>query len=361
MQVQTEQQPEVNPNVIQVDQTEYNASCQKYEKLANLRLRNSDTIVLGGYGCFIKVSNDAFVVEYQKPHEPGVNKLLKLSRGVHKIKQIVITVHGGYITLDALEWLAQQKITLYLLSYTGEVLQVLTPKQPRNARLSYLQYQANQSDLALSISVELVRRKTLAQLETLARYPQLEKQPSALVVLEKGLCELHRVSTLEKLRTVEGIHSHLYFNAFTGMPIKWAKAVTKTLPPHWLSITERNSPLSKHHGAWRSINPFHSCLNFAYALLECQVLQAIHIAGLEPTMGFLHAYTEGKNTLVFDLMECLRATVDHMVLSFFQKTVFHKGDFTQELSGECHMGNEELKRYILASCRVHPVEIDRVV
>src|SRR6266487_1777267 len=129
MQTMTKQQSEVSTNIIQVDQTEYNDSCARYERLANLRLSNSDTIILGGYGCFIKVINGSFVVEYQRTHEPGVDKLLRLSRGIHKIKQIVVTVHGGYITLDALEWLVQQNITLYLMDYKGQVLQVLTPKQ----------------------------------------------------------------------------------------------------------------------------------------------------------------------------------------------------------------------------------------
>ncbi len=94
---------ETKPDFVQTDQTEHNVSCQKYERLANLRLRNSDTIILGGYGCFIKVNNGSFVVEYQRPHEPGVNKLLKLNRGfgslfVFSVEKKVYTKHlGGFM------------------------------------------------------------------------------------------------------------------------------------------------------------------------------------------------------------------------------------------------------------------------
>src|SRR6266699_4650753 len=183
-----------------VDQTDIDTSAARYERLANMRLRNSDTVVLGGYGCFIKIINGSFCVEYQRPHEPGVNKVLKLNRGVHKVKQIIIMVRGGYITLDALEWLVQQGIPVFLMSFRGEVLQVLSPKQSRNAKLSYLQCKASESNLALEISIEIIRLKTLAQIATLEKYTLGQ---SAMDILEQGLKELHKVRNIDELRRLE--------------------------------------------------------------------------------------------------------------------------------------------------------------
>ena len=59
-------------------------------------------------------------------------------------------------------------------------------------------------------------------------------------------------------------------------------------------------------------------------------------------------------------MEPFRPKVDAKVLTFFRKTTFHRGDFYQLLSGECRL-NEQLRRYILASCRVPQAEIDLLV
>ncbi len=81
-------------------------------------------------------------------------------------------------------------------------------------------------------------------------------------------------------------------------------------------------------------------------------------SGLDPTCGYLHQ--TGHNALVLDLMEPFRAIVDAKVLTFFRNTTFHRGDFYQVLSGECRL-NEQLRRYILASCRVSQVEIDACV
>ena len=349
------------PVRIPFDKIEYDNSCRQYEEATEHAPRNKDTIILGGFGASMKMEHKALVLKYDRSHTEE-EKIEKLYKGVHKIRQVIVCSDGGYFSIDAIKWCCDENITVYLLDWRGSLVQVLTPKHPSSAKLIWQQYNATQSDLGLSISVELVRRKIQAQIATLTLYPQLEKQQYAIEMLEKGLSELHRIPTIEKLRTVEGTSSYLYFIAFHGMPIKWTKAVAKTLPPHWLTITYRNSPLAKGQGARWSINPFHSVLNFAYALLEGQVLQSIIMAGLEPTCGYLHAFRVDriKNTLCHDLMEPFRALVDAKVLALFSKTTFKQGDFFQVFSGEVRL-NEELRRYILATCRVPQGDIDALV
>jgi hypothetical protein len=156
-----------SPPIMITSKEDYDRSALKFERQADLKLRNSDTIILGGYGCLIKVRYDALVVEYQRSHTD--NKILRLDRGIHKIKQIIACGHGGYITFDALGWCKEQGITISLMNWKGEILQVLTPRQSRNARLCHLQFQANESDLGLAISVELIRQKTMAQIVTLEK------------------------------------------------------------------------------------------------------------------------------------------------------------------------------------------------
>lgn len=353
-----------SPFVMPVDWSDYMTSCEKYEKLsdASLKLRNFDTAVLGGHGVTLKVRYDALCIEYQRA--TGNSKVLKLSRGVHKTKQVVLFARGGYITLDAIEWFCQQNITVYLMNYNGELLQVLTPKQPRNSKLNFFQFLATIPECvnspSLSIAIELIRRKTLSQVATLTKHPELPYQFEAIEALENGLHRLHKIDTIEGLRQLEGMLAMAYFKCFSDMPIKWEKQASKIVPEHWKKISPRNSPLSYDGSGRRAVNPYHAALNFALALLKAQILEAITIAGLSPDVGYLHSYEgENKPSLVFDLMEPFRAIVDDMVLSFFQKTTFKKGDFIQSFSGEARM-NEELRRYILASCRVNFIEVDRL-
>lgn len=348
------------PVRVPFEQSEYDASCVQYEEATDRKLRNTDTIILGGYGVQVKVQHRALVLCYDRANTE--EKTITLYRGVHKIRQIVIVSDGGYISIEAVKWCVQENITVYLLDWCGSLLQVLTPKHPSSARLIYQQYNATQSEVGLAISVELVRRKVQAQLETLACYPHLPKQASAVGIIKRETADFHTASTITGVRAIEAVTSRAYFSVLVGLPLRWQKSVARTLPPHWLEITNRISPLAKDHGAWHAVNPFHAALNFAYALLQGQILRAVYAVGLEPTCGYLHPFQEDRviYSLVCDLQEPFRPIVDAKVLAFFEKTTFKKGDFIQTFSGEVRL-NEELRRYILASCRVQNTDIDELV
>jgi len=333
-----------------VTYTDEESNSDRYEKMANWRLRNSDTVVLGGYGCFVKVRNGGLVVEYETGHGLGNARVLSFNRGIHKVKKIVILAGSGYISFGAIEWACQQDITIYMLNYDGEFLQVLTPKQTRNARLCYLQYKASESDLGIRIARELITRKTASQLDLPFLMPDIIKRYA-----ESSTWEL--VKEIAAIRALEGQLAHLYWNTFIGCPIRWDMKSARIVPPHWLSITERLSPLSQ--SGKHAINPFHAALNFAYALLEAECLRAIYVADLEPSIAFLHASSEQHHSLVFDLMEPFRPVVDDMVLAFFRKNIFSKDDFYQEMTGEVRM-NDGLRKYLLTSCRVSAIEVDRL-
>jgi CRISP-associated protein Cas1 len=349
------------PVRVPFDQSEYDASCKKYEEATEHVPRSRDTIILGGYGASMKVEHRALVLRYDRSHTEE-EKIQKLYKGVHKIHQIIVCSDGGWVSFEAIKWCCDENITVYLLDWRGSLLQVLTAKHPSSAKLIWQQYQATQNELGLSICVELVRRKIQAQLETLTCYPHLPKQPSAVEIIERETADLPTASTITRVRAIEAVTSRAYFSVLVGLPLRWQKSVARTLPPHWLEITNRISPLAKDHGAWHAVNPFHTALNFAYALLQGQILRAIYAVGLEPTCGYLHPFQEDRviNSLVCDLQEPFRPVVDAKMLAFFQKTTFKQGDFFQVFSGEVRL-NEELRRYVLATCRVPQSEIDALV
>ena len=63
-------------------------------------------------------------------------------------------------------------------------------------------------------------------------------------------------------------------------------------------------------------DPINSLLSFAYGLLRSQVTAAVHVAGLDPYIGYLHEVHHGQPSMVLDLMEEFRPLVaDDLVLS----------------------------------------------
>jgi CRISPR associated protein Cas1 len=98
-------------------------------------------------------------------------------------------------------------------------------------------------------------------------------------------------------------------------------------------------------------------LNYAYALLEGKCRQALTWLGFDVACGFLHLDKLGRDSLVYDLMECERGTVDGLVLDFLARTTLHWGDVTPVSDGSCRH-HPQLARAVVAGCRVAQGRLD---
>ena len=139
--------------------------------------------------------------------------------------------------------------------------------------------------------------------------------------------------------------------------LRIGSSLKQSIPPHWLHVAGRGSPLSKGHGARHAVCPVQAILNYAYALLESQVRQALEALGLDLACGVLHADVLHRDSLVYDLMEGYRAGVDHLVLQRLAKTTFGKGDLMKTPDGTVKF-HPQLSRYLLTVCRLPQAEID---
>ena len=71
-----------------------------------------------------------------------------------------------------------------------------------------------------------------------------------------------------------------------------------------------------------------SMLNYSYAILASEVLKSLHMSGLDPYAGFLHADLYGRTSLVFDVMEEFRQQiVDRSILRLINLGQIQKDDF----------------------------------
>jgi CRISPR-associated endonuclease Cas1 len=78
-------------------------------------------------------------------------------------------------------------------------------------------------------------------------------------------------------------------------------------------------------------------LNYAYAVLESQVRIAAVSQGLDPTVGYLHAFRPRRAALVYDLMEPLRPHTDRLALGFSYSRTFSPNDFILGPDGVCRL------------------------
>lgn len=347
-------------------QQAYGASCTKYEPLADKAAKRANVLVVAGYGTTLAVRNDALVIVPGKTHAAQKSEPITLYRAVHGVNAIILlTEKKGSVTLDALSWCESQEIRLSILDYQGMCIHSFGTTRA-DAHLRRRQYAAFAEGKALFISVELIRRKLEGQRATLLAHPELPGQAQGIAALEEALQVIDRpllppqFTDIAYLRTFEGRAADAYFSAWKGLPIKWHKDAAKSIPPHWKSVAERGSPLSKNHGARHATNPAQAILNYAYALLESQVRQSLNALGFDLACGFLHSDVLDRDSLVYDAMELFRPAIDDRVLQMLKKTTFNKGDCMTTHDGTVAF-NSELKRYIVASCRLPQKEIDTML
>ena len=269
----------------------------------------------------------------------------------------------GQLTFDALAWCREQRITVHLLSRDGGLEATLTPDATADAALRRRQYIAQETGRDVGICQELLRRKLSAQRATIATHPDLPGHDRARDTLDTALAWLMLpevppwLATVDMLRIYEASAARAYFAAWAGWPLRWGKADAKRVPPHWLATRERTSPLAPAGNARHAVDPLNATRNYAYALLEGQCRQALTSLGFDVACGFLHADKAGRDSLVYDLMECERGTVDGLVHDFLRDTTLHHGDCALTTDGACRL-HPQLARAVVAACRVEQRRID---
>jgi CRISPR-associated protein Cas1 len=83
------------------------------------------------------------------------------------------------------------------------------------------------------------------------------------------------------------------------------------------------------------MDPVNALLSLGYTLLANVVEAAVHVVGMDPYLGALHAPEPGRPSLVCDLQEEFRApVVDALVVAAVNQGVVETGDFEDVGEGE---------------------------
>ncbi len=340
----------------------YVESCEKHQAKADRVEQQQGMVVLSGFGASLRVQNDALCVRQGFTHGSEQNREQAYYRGVHGLSLIVVYARTGNVTLDALKWCSSQDIAVTMIDADGTLLNSLTGEQHASAKLRRAQYTLSE-DAKGKIASLIVQKKIEGQLATIAQHGELPHHIRACEVLDNSLTWFHLPTlppwlyNIEHLRTYEGRAANVYFQALSDGKLTWAKADRKSIPPHWIAVGDRSSVLSSNGNARHATSPFHAALNLAYALLENACRLALNVAGFDVACGILHADKDGRDSLVYDLMELYRPIVDETVLRLFGKLTLKKGDVLSVDDGSVRL-NPELARLVLASCGMPQKDID---
>jgi CRISPR-associated endonuclease Cas1 len=313
--------------------------------------RRGGVATVRGHGVKIRVRRHALSIEDGFLLE-GPQDEWRVTRATSRIERILFLAGSGFITVDALDWCAENGVPVVAVSQSGAPRWTLLPGAggAHQARLRRAQALAPFTETGLQIARWLVARKVAGQRDTLrdlagrltpsrdAEWSRLA-MPGAAAALDRLLPRLHRPASIAEVRQVEAEAAGVYWSGWAGLPLHFAPPSYRTrVPDHWRSFIVRSSPLTG--GPRGAVDPPDALLNYAYALLEAEARMACHEAGLDPSLGILHTDTDGRRSLIYDLMEPVRPVADRLVLSLLLSHAFRPGELWALRDGRCRLDQD---------------------
>ena len=211
-----------------------------------------------------------------------------------EIGQIVL--HGfAQISTQALRMCGQQEIGVHWITtggrYSGAWVSGTGSVQRR-----IRQYRAfTDPELCLQLAIRLAEAKARGQLSFLLRSSRETERSSpemqsSIKAIRKLLSPMLRATSIDSLRGYEGSIGAYYFRALPDLIS--AEAGEKMKPDG----RSRRPPRDRCN----------ALLSFGYALLLKDVMNAIMVVGLDPSLGFFHRPRSQAPPLALDLMELFR-------------------------------------------------------
>jgi CRISPR-associated endonuclease Cas1 len=294
-------------------------------------IRKSGVIVLNGYGIRVQVNAGHLLLHDGIADE---RRTIRLPRVNHGLKRLVMIGSDGFVTLEALRWLADQGAAFIMLDRRGKVLTVTGPVAPSDSKLRRAQSLSLGNGTALKISKELISQKLAGQ-ELLVR--DMRHEPAAADAIARFRAAIPSAESIDRLRLIEAQAARLYWQVWADLPIRWPRTDERRVPEHWKHFGSRISPLT--HSPRLASSPSNALLNLLYGILESEARLSAVAMGLDPAIGFLHVDTPNRDSLACDTMEPIRPKCDAFVLHWLQSEPLRRSDFWEDRNGNCRIAS----------------------
>ncbi|MDQ3690973.1 MAG: CRISPR-associated endonuclease Cas1 [Chloroflexota bacterium] len=266
----------------------------------------------------------------------GANRRSRLfHRATSGLRRLVVLGHTGYVSLEALRWLADLKAGFLQIDADGRVVAAFGPPGTDRPSLRRAQAVASQNGRALVLSRWLVDLKVAAQAETLSAFPNLPHADEAIAIIAAYREAIADAGSVDELRSSEAFAAGAYWQVLGPLQVRFAKRDAERVPSHWRTFGGRGSPIG--NGPRLAGNPANAVLNYLYALLEAEATLAARIIGLDPGLGVMHVDQAHRDSLSADLMEPIRPIVDAYAFELLASRPFAARDYHETRAGVCRV------------------------
>lgn len=137
---------------------------------------------------------------------------------------------------------------------------------------------------------------------------------------ETTLLKLDQAQSVASLMGLEGQLAHA-----------WFVLLAHSLPFHWKFAGRNRRPPQ---------DPVNALLSLGYTLLSSEIHQLVTASGLDPSLGFLHQDTPGRESLMLDFTEIFRSGVDSFVLQWLAEAELNESSFYFRTKEGCRLSKQ---------------------
>ena len=254
----------------------------------------------------------------------------RYARATHGLARLVVLSSAGMVSLEALRWCAGVGIGVVVLDPFGGELHLTSGGTGNDdPRLRRAQALAMATPEGLEATRYLIATKLHGQASAADRQLWQSEAAETILQLRDGL---DGAETLEEIRQLEAGAANVYWNAWSSFPVPFVRKDVPRIPEHWLRFDGRRSALNGAT-ARSATDPANALLNYGYRLIEAEGRIACLAVGLDPGLGILHADLKGRDSMVLDVMEAVRPSVDAYVLDLLHERPLMKSDFAEDRRG----------------------------
>lgn len=230
----------------------------------------------------------------------------------------------------ALNYLAQNNITLHLFNYYGFYTSSIYPREYLPSGFSLVNQVKYYDDYEkrLCIAKKIISAASYNILKNLKYYNTRRdnKIEDVIASIEKERISFSKTSTINELMGIEGRIRERYYSAMpviTGGEFLMGKRVKR--PPN---------------------NPMNTLVSFGNTLLYTTTLSEIYHSQLNPTISYLHEPGVRRFSLSLDISEIFKPIIiDRIIFKLINEKMINQSCFTEELNF-CHL-NEKGKKIFL--------------
>ena len=262
----------------------------------------------------------------------GIRRETRFARATSRLRRLIVIGDSGYLSLDALTWLADCGITFVRLGLDGRVCETSASYGRDDARLRRAQGRAVGTPSGLAIARDLLRLKVDGEARVARDLPN---GAVASASIERLRQELDIARSPAELMLVEAAAASAYWQAWAEVPFPWVRVDVALVPEHWRTVGPRTSPLS---GSPRlAITPAHAILGYLLGIAAAEARLACLAAGLDSSLGVLHADQKSRDSMALDVLEAVRPEVEAHLLELLRSSVFKRGQFIEGRRGQCRI------------------------